>query len=86
MDNEPAFVDLRVGVAENLGPRAATEAPPARAPQPNGSVENAVEQLKGLIRALTLAPQARAQGGVPVDHPAMLWLVEHVCELLTKRL
>eukprot|EP00969_Alexandrium_andersonii_P126051 5572839-Alexandrium_andersonii.AAC.1 len=37
--------------------------------QPNGSAENAVEQLKGLARALTLAFQARIQGEAPVDHP-----------------
>eukprot|EP00969_Alexandrium_andersonii_P076970 3393477-Alexandrium_andersonii.AAC.1 len=33
-----------------------------------------------------LALQARIQGEVPVDHPAMLWLVEHAGQLLTKRL
>eukprot|EP00969_Alexandrium_andersonii_P149000 6588746-Alexandrium_andersonii.AAC.1 len=45
-DDEPALVDLRAGVAEKLGLRRVTEAPPAREPQPNGSVENAVKQLK----------------------------------------
>eukprot|EP00969_Alexandrium_andersonii_P047259 2073690-Alexandrium_andersonii.AAC.1 len=39
-----------------------------------------------MIRALTLALQARTQGEAPVDHPAMLWLVEHAGELLTKHL
>eukprot|EP00969_Alexandrium_andersonii_P219202 9681161-Alexandrium_andersonii.AAC.1 len=33
-----------------------------------------------------LALQARIQGEVPVDHPAMLWLIEHAGELLTKHL
>eukprot|EP00969_Alexandrium_andersonii_P337801 14929110-Alexandrium_andersonii.AAC.1 len=61
-DSEPALVDLRAGVAEKFGLRAVTEAPPAHERQPNGSVENAVKQLKGLIRALTLALQARIQG------------------------
>eukprot|EP00975_Prorocentrum_lima_P049162 10289898-Prorocentrum_lima.AAC.1 len=31
-----------------------------------------------------LALQERIQGEVPVDHPAMLWLIEHAGELLTK--
>eukprot|EP00969_Alexandrium_andersonii_P015361 671155-Alexandrium_andersonii.AAC.1 len=33
-----------------------------------------------------LALQERIQGGAPVDHPAMFWLVEHAGELLTKYL
>eukprot|EP00969_Alexandrium_andersonii_P209242 9240484-Alexandrium_andersonii.AAC.1 len=73
-NNEPALVDLRAGVAEKLGLQAVMEAPPAHEPQSNGSVENAVEELKGLVCALMLALQARIQGEVPVDLPAMLWL------------
>ena len=85
-DNEPALVDLRRGVAEKLGIQVVQEAPPAREPQSNGSVENAVKQVKGMIRTLMLALQARIQGEIPVDHPVMLWLVEHAAELLTKHL
>eukprot|EP00969_Alexandrium_andersonii_P253513 11204660-Alexandrium_andersonii.AAC.1 len=36
--------------------------PPAFGPQSNGSDEDAVRQLKGLIRTLMLAPQERSQG------------------------
>eukprot|EP00975_Prorocentrum_lima_P005441 1175676-Prorocentrum_lima.AAC.1 len=60
------------------------ENPPAYEPQANGSVENAVKQLKGLVRTLMLALQARIQGEVSVHHPVMLWLIEHAGELLTK--
>ena len=76
-DNEPALVDLRRAVAERLGVQTVLESPPAHEPQANGAVENAVRQLKGLIRTLMLALQERIQGAAPVDHPAMLWLVEH---------
>eukprot|EP00969_Alexandrium_andersonii_P100196 4419938-Alexandrium_andersonii.AAC.1 len=62
------------------------ESPPAYEPQSNGSVENAVRQLTGLIHTLMLALQERIQGEVPLDHPAMLWSVEHAGELLTKYL
>eukprot|EP00969_Alexandrium_andersonii_P017889 782864-Alexandrium_andersonii.AAC.1 len=62
------------------------ENPPAYEPQANGSVENAVKQLKGLVRTLMLALQARIQGEVPAHRPVMLWLVEHAGELLTKYL
>eukprot|EP00969_Alexandrium_andersonii_P112828 4986937-Alexandrium_andersonii.AAC.1 len=33
-----------------------------------------------------LALQERTQGGIPVDRPVMLWLVEHAGELLTEHL
>eukprot|EP00969_Alexandrium_andersonii_P072031 3178746-Alexandrium_andersonii.AAC.1 len=33
-----------------------------------------------------LAIQERFQGGIPVGHPVMLWLVEHAGELLAKHL
>eukprot|EP00969_Alexandrium_andersonii_P270934 11975078-Alexandrium_andersonii.AAC.1 len=45
-DDEPALLDLRRAVAERLGAQAAQESPPAYEPQSNGSVENAVRQLK----------------------------------------
>eukprot|EP00969_Alexandrium_andersonii_P144977 6410364-Alexandrium_andersonii.AAC.1 len=35
---------------------------------------------------MMLALHERIQGEVPVDHPAMLWLVEHAGELLAKYL
>ena len=89
-DNEPALVDLRKGVVEELGkpgcPQVLLEAPPAYEPQSNGSVENAVQQVKGMVRTLMLALEARIQGEIPVLHPVMLWLVEHAGELLTKHL
>ena len=79
-DNEPALTDLRAGVAEALGKlscQAIIEAPPLDEPQSNGSVENAVKLVKGMVRTLMLALEARIQGEVPVMHPIMLWLVEH---------
>eukprot|EP00969_Alexandrium_andersonii_P260550 11519630-Alexandrium_andersonii.AAC.1 len=45
-DNEPALLDLRRAVAERLGVQTVQESPPAYEPQSNGSVENAVRQLK----------------------------------------
>eukprot|EP00969_Alexandrium_andersonii_P291868 12899498-Alexandrium_andersonii.AAC.1 len=85
-DNEPALVDLRRAVAEQLGVQTVLESPPAHEPQANSAIENAVRQLKGLIRTLMLALQERIQGEIPVDHPVMRWLVEHAEELLTKHL
>eukprot|EP00969_Alexandrium_andersonii_P314641 13899483-Alexandrium_andersonii.AAC.1 len=33
-----------------------------------------------------LVPQERIQGEIPVDHPVILWLVEHAGELVAKHL
>eukprot|EP00969_Alexandrium_andersonii_P341321 15087348-Alexandrium_andersonii.AAC.1 len=44
------------------GVQTVQESPPAYEPQSNGSVENAVRQLKGLIRILMLALQERIKG------------------------
>eukprot|EP00969_Alexandrium_andersonii_P360985 15456580-Alexandrium_andersonii.AAC.1 len=44
--NEPALVDLSAGAAGKLGLQVASEAPPAHEPQPTGSAESAVEQIK----------------------------------------
>eukprot|EP00969_Alexandrium_andersonii_P336252 14863083-Alexandrium_andersonii.AAC.1 len=63
MDNEPALVDLRAGVAEKLGLQAVEEAPPAHEPQPNGSVENSVKQLRGLPAPSRWRFRRRPRGG-----------------------
>eukprot|EP00969_Alexandrium_andersonii_P049691 2180956-Alexandrium_andersonii.AAC.1 len=68
-DNEPALVDLRRVVAVRLGVQIVLESPPACEPQANGAIENAVRQLKGLIRTLMLALQEQIQGEIPADHP-----------------
>eukprot|EP00969_Alexandrium_andersonii_P271044 11979481-Alexandrium_andersonii.AAC.1 len=60
---------MRRAVAERLGAQTVLESPPAHGPRANGAIENAARQLKGLIRALMLAPQERILGGIPVDHP-----------------
>eukprot|EP00969_Alexandrium_andersonii_P251163 11101138-Alexandrium_andersonii.AAC.1 len=90
-DNEPALVDLKEGVADALSRgggvenlQVTLEHLPAYEPQANGLVENAAGQLTGLVRTLMLALQERIQGEVPARHPAMLWLIEHAGELLTK--
>eukprot|EP00969_Alexandrium_andersonii_P156988 6939516-Alexandrium_andersonii.AAC.1 len=49
---------MRRAVAQKLGAQTVLESPPSYEPQPNGSVENAVRQLKGLVRTLMLALQA----------------------------
>ena len=68
-DNEPALVDLRRGIASALGLQVVEESPPAYEPQSNGSVENAVKQVKGLTRTLMLALQERIKGEILTTRP-----------------
>ena len=62
-------------------PQVLLEAPPAHAPQSNGSGENAAAQANGGDPDL-----GRIQGEVPVAHPILLWLVEHAAEIVTKQM
>ena len=64
-DNEPALIDLRNGVAEKLGMQVVPESPPAHEPESNGMVEHGAKQVKGMIRTLMLALEARIEGATP---------------------
>ena len=72
----PRWSTFAKGVVEALGqpgyPQVLLEAPPAYAPQSNGSAENAAQQVKGMARTLMLALEARIQGGAGASpHPVV---------------
>ena len=83
-DNELALVSLRSGVMQKLGIPAAPVRPPPEESPSNGSIENAVRQVKDMVRVYLLALKDRLNGEIPADHPIMAWLVEHVGDNLTK--
>ena len=61
------------------------EHPPTYDPRSNGSIENAVKQLKGYLRTLKLSLERKVGKRVPDSHAAFSWLVEHAAWLLTVR-
>ena len=84
VDNEPALVDLKNGIVEKLDAEVINESPPKSESESNGSIENAVKLVKGMIRVYKLALDRRIEGTLPTAHPIMAWLVEHAAENITK--
>jgi hypothetical protein len=88
-DNEPAVQALakqalelaKVEVKELE--QATTENPPAYDSQANGGTEVGVRVIRGMMRTLKLCLEQRLDKHIPVSHPVMAWLLEHVCTLLT---
>ena len=52
--------------------------------QSNGRAEAAVQQFEDQLRTLKAALQARIGQKLPVTHPVVLWLVEHVASLINR--
>ena len=90
-DNEKAIVKLlhdslrriktEVLDLEQIG----KEHPPAYDSRSNGSVENAVKAVQGLLRTLKLGFEEKIKGTVPVTHPVMAWMAEHAAWILSTR-
>jgi len=88
-DNEPAIIellretlkDLKVDTVE----QAAEEHPPAYDSKANGSVENAVKLVQGLLRTLKFCLEARLGVKIPMAHPILAWLIRHAAWLISTR-
>ncbi len=50
--------------------------------QSSGSTEVGVRLIRGLFRTVKLCLEARLERYIPVDHPIVAWMMEHVCLLL----
>ena len=61
------------------------EHPPSYDSRSNGSVENAVKAVQGLLRTVKLGFEAKVGKTVPLTHPVVAWMVEHVAWILTTR-
>ena len=87
-DGEPALqalVKRVLEVARVECPEAESiskENPPAYDSQANGSIETGIRLVRGLFRTIKLCTEARLNKHIPVDHPIMAWLLEHVTLLI----
>ena len=52
--------------------------------QSNGAAENTIQQVLDLFRTHKAALEARIGKTIPLSHPIIFWLVEHVAHLLNK--
>ena len=60
----------------------AKEDPAAYDSQSNGGTEVGVRLVRGLFRSVNLCLEQRIDRFIPVDHPVVQWMLEHVCLLL----
>ena len=87
-DGEPAIQALveqvlRAGRVECKDlEQLAKEHPAAYDSQSNGSTEVGIRLVRGLFRTVKLCLEARLEKLIPVAHPIVHWMLEHVCLLL----
>ena len=88
-DKEAAIVSLLLPALRKLKiegiEQVAREKPPDYDSRANGSLENAVKQVQGLLRAVKLGIEKHLGRIVPDSHPTLGWTVEHVAWILTSR-
>ena len=65
--------------------QATLEHPPPYDSQSNGAVENAVRQVRGRLRTMTLCIEKRLGKRIPPQHPVMTWLVSHASSIIRFR-
>ena len=88
-DNERAIVALLHEVLRGLKVEATDQVAEVH-PAPydskgDGSVENAVRQVQGLVRTMKRCLEIRLRRRIPVDHSVMAWMVKHASWILTIR-
>ena len=88
-DNEAAIISLLTAALRKLKTegiaQVAREKPPDYDSTANGSIENAVKQVQGLLRTIKLGFEKHLGGLVPDSHPTFSWMVEWVAWILTCR-
>ena len=58
------------------------EQPAAYDSQSNGGTEVGVRLIRGLLRTVKLCLESHISKYIPVDHPVVAWMTEHVCLML----
>ena len=68
------------------GGGALEQVPAAHEHESNAPIENGVKLLKGILRVLQLALEARISGRIPTSHPIFARIVGHAAAVLSKNL
>ena len=84
-DQENSIKALKQAVKESTEVRIKMEESPVAEHQSNGSVESAMNQIKGQFRTMKDALDTRYNCRHAGDHPAIPWLIEHAADTLNRR-
>ena len=82
-DTEPAILALRDSVSRKCNAEVITEDTPVGDHQSNGGIENAVKNIRGMIRTVRDAVEESMGEPIKDDSVLMPWLVEHAANLVT---
>ena len=82
-DQEPAISSLINRVREAC-PNIVEERSKLHDSASNGVVERAIQQVEKLLRVHLLSLENKLCGKIPVDHPVVSWLIQHVSDLINK--
>jgi hypothetical protein len=85
-DGEPAILALKAAISRHLPEGVIAVESAATESESNGSIENGVKLLKGMVRVHLLALERKVGGRFPSAHPCIAWLVEHTSDVVTKYL
>ena len=84
-DQEPALQDLFEDVARRRGTAPTVlECSAVGESQANGFAERAVRSIEEIVRTLKLDLESRLAQRIPIEHPAVAWLIEHGADVLNK--
>jgi hypothetical protein len=85
-DGEPAILALKEAIARKLPEGTISVESAATESESNGTIENGVKLMKGMMRVHLLALERKVGGRFPSTHPVVAWLVEHTSDVITKYL
>ena len=68
-----------IKVEVNAVEQVTRESPPTHASQANGGTEVGVRIIRGMLRTIKFCLEARIDKHIPVDHPVVSRMLEHVC-------
>ena len=81
---EPAITAMVNKIRELRNEETIVEWSPAYDKDANGMTERGVQAAEGLARTLKLELEDKLGHKIPVDHPAVTWLIQHAADMLTE--
>ena len=83
-DNEPAILTFKEEMMRRFEVGAIVVESAPDESESNGSLENGVKLFRSMIQVQLLVLEHNLKGNIPSQHPAMIWLVECVADIVTK--